>query len=55
MQDTYYAGTIKSVGCIYQQTFLDTYTKFAFAKLCDRKNALVAANLLNDRVLPWQQ
>src|SRR5437868_12337291 len=51
-QDTYYVGTIKSVGRIYQQTFLDTYAKVAFAKLYDRKNALVAADLLNDRVLP---
>lgn len=52
-QDTYYVGTIKSVGRIYQQTFLDTYTKVAYAKLYDRKNALVAADLLNDRVLPF--
>jgi transposase InsO family protein len=52
-QDTYYVGTIKSVGRIYQQTFLDTYTKVAFAKLYDRKNALVAADMLNDRVLPF--
>jgi transposase InsO family protein len=51
--DTYYVGTIKSVGRIYQQTFLDTYAKVAFAKLYDRKNALVAADLLNDRVLPF--
>jgi transposase InsO family protein len=29
-------GTIKSIGRIYQQTFLDTYTKVAFAKLYDR-------------------
>ena len=33
-QDTYYVGTIKSIGRIYQQTFIDTYTKVAFAKLC---------------------
>src|SRR4026208_2057018 len=52
-QDTYYVGTIKSVGRIYQQTFLDTYTKVAFAKLYDRKNALVHADTLNDRVLPF--
>jgi transposase InsO family protein len=52
-QDTYYVGSIKSVGRIYQQTFVDTYTKVAFAKLYDRKNALVAADLLNDRVLPF--
>ena len=52
-QDTYYVGTIKSVGRIYQQTFVDTYTKVAFVKLYDRKNALVAADLLNDRVIPF--
>jgi transposase InsO family protein len=52
-QDTYYVGTIKSVGRIYQQTFIDTYAKVAFAKLYDRKNALVAADMLNDRVVPF--
>jgi len=52
-QDTYYVGTIKSIGRIYQQTFLDTYSKLAFVKLYDRKNALVAAEMLNDRVLPF--
>jgi transposase InsO family protein len=54
-QDTYYVGNIKGVGRIYQQTFIDTYTKVAFAKLYDRKNALVAADILNDRVLPFFQ
>ena len=52
-QDTYYVGTIKGIGRIYQQTFIDTYAKVAFVKLYDRKNALTAADLLNDRVLPW--
>jgi transposase InsO family protein len=52
-QDTYYVGTIKGVGRIYQQTFIDTYSKVAFAKLYDRKNALVAADTLNDRVVPF--
>jgi transposase InsO family protein len=54
-QDTYYVGTIKSIGRIYQQTFIDTYTKVAFAKLYDRRNALVAADMLNDRVLPFYE
>ena len=54
-QDTYYVGTIKSIGRIYQQTFIDTYAKVAFAKLYDRKNALVAADMLNDRVLPFYE
>ncbi len=52
-QDTYYVGTIKGIGRIYQQTFIDTYSKVAFAKLYDRKNALVAAEMLNDRVVPF--
>jgi len=52
-QDTFYVGTLKGVGRIYQQTFIDTYSKVAFAKLYDRKNALVAADLLNDRVVPF--
>lgn len=54
-QDTYYVGTIKGVGRIYQQTFIDTYCKVAHAKLYDRKNALVAADMLNDRVLPFYE
>src|SRR5262249_862049 len=31
-QDTFYVGTLKGVGRIYQQTFIDTYAKVAFAK-----------------------
>jgi len=54
-QDTYYVGNIKGVGRIYQQTFIDTYSKVAFAKLYDRKNSLVAADILNDRVVPFFQ
>lgn len=41
------------MGRIYQQIFIDTYSKVVFAKLYDRKNALVAADLLNDRELPF--
>jgi hypothetical protein len=52
-QDTYYVGTIKGIGRIYQQTFIDTYTKVAFTKLYDRRNAIVAADMLNDQVLPF--
>jgi len=54
-QDTYYVGQIKGVGRIYQQTFIDTYSRVAFAKVYDRKNALVAADTLNDKVLPYFQ
>jgi transposase InsO family protein len=52
-QDTYYVGNIKGVGRIYQQTVIDTYSKVAFAKLYDRKNALTAADTLNDKVMPF--
>src|SRR5215471_8747368 len=51
-QDTFYVGNMKGVGRIYQQTFIDTYAKVAFAKLYDRKTPITAADLLNDRVIP---
>jgi transposase InsO family protein len=54
-QDTFYVGTLKGVGRIYQQTFIDTYAKLAFAKLYDRKTPITAADLLNDRVLPFYE
>jgi transposase InsO family protein len=52
-QDTFYVGNMKGVGRIYQQTFIDTYSKVVFAKLYDRKTPITAADLLNDRVVPF--
>lgn len=52
-QDTFYVGNLKGVGRVYQQTCIDTYAKVAFAKLYDRKTPLTAADLLNDRVIPF--
>lgn len=52
-QDTYYVGTIKGIGKIYQQTFIDTYSRVADVKLYTTKTAITAADILNDRVLPW--
>ena len=52
-QDTFYVGTIKGVGPVYQQTFIDTYSRVAFAKLYTQKHAITAADLLNDRVVPF--
>jgi transposase InsO family protein len=52
-QDTFYVGTLKGVGRIYQQTFIDTDAKVGFAKLYDRKTTITAADLLNDRVIPF--
>jgi transposase InsO family protein len=66
-QDTFYVGALKGVGRIYQQSFVDTYAKVGFAKLgaCpwarrsrdlrDRKTPLTAADLLNDRVIPFYE
>lgn len=51
-QDTYYVGAIKGIGRIYQQTFVDTYSKVAVCKLYTTKTPITAADLLNDRVLP---
>lgn len=52
-QDTFYVGTLKGVGRIYQQTFVDTYSKVASAKLYTTKTPITSADLLNDRVLPF--
>ena len=43
-QDTY---------LVYQQIFVDTYSKGADAKLYTEKTAISAADMLNDRVLPF--
>ena len=52
-QDTFYVGTLKGVGRIYLQAVVDTYSSFAFAKLYTAKIAVTAADILNDRVLPF--
>jgi len=52
-QDIFYVSTLKGVGRIYQQTFIDTYAKVGFAKLYTTKTPITAADLLNDRVLPF--
>ena len=52
-QDTFYVGTLKGVGRVYQQTVIDTYSKLGFAKLYDDKTAITAAEVLNDRVLAF--
>lgn len=52
-QDTFYVGTFKGVGRVYQQTYVDTYSKVAHCKLYTTKTPITAADLLNDRVLPF--
>jgi len=54
-QDTFYVGTLKGVGRVYQQTYVDTYCKVAQAKLYTTKTPITAADLLNDRVLPFYE
>lgn len=51
-QDTYYVGYIKGIGKIYQQTGIDTFSNVGFAKVYTSKDSLVAADFLNDKVLP---
>ena len=54
-QDTFYVGTLKGVGRIYQQTYVDTYCKVAQCKLYTTKSPITGADLLNDRVLPFYE
>ena len=52
-QDKFYVENLKGVGRIYQQTFVDTYSKIAFARLYTTKTPITSADVLNDRVLPF--
>lgn len=52
-QDTFYVVSIKDVGRIYQQTFVDTYSKWTAAKLYTTKTPITAFDLLSDKVLPF--
>lgn len=52
-QDTYLVGRIKGIGNIYQQTFIDTYSRVAIVKLYNDKSAITSADILNDRIIPF--
>jgi transposase len=52
-QDTFYAGYLKGVERIYQQTVVDTYSSVTFAKVYTAKIPVTAADVLNDQVLPF--
>lgn len=54
-QDTFYVGTLKGVGRVYQQTFIDTYSRVAQAKLYVSKTPITAADMLNDKVLSYYE
>jgi len=44
---------LKGVGRIYQQTVIDTRSSVGFAKVYTAKVPVTAADVLNDRVLPF--
>ncbi len=48
-EDTFYVGNMKGVGRIYQQTFIDTYSKVTFAKLYDRSDFIISCSIGCDR------
>lgn len=52
-QDVYFVGNMKGVGNIYQQTFIDTYSRVGICKLYTEKTAITSADLLNDKVIPF--
>src|SRR5574338_64002 len=49
-QDTYYVGTLKGVGRVYAQTFIDANAAVGFAKLYLSKVPMTAVDLLLARV-----
>ena len=51
-QDTFYVGTIKGLGRIYQQTGIDAYSNLGFAKVCLDKKADSAIDFVKSKVLP---
>jgi transposase InsO family protein len=52
-QDTYFVGTLKGVGRVYAQTFIDAHCAVGFAKLYLSKMPMTAVDLLHERVLPF--
>ena len=46
-------GYLKGVGRIYQQTVIDTYSSLTLAKVYTAKVPVTAADLLNDRGIPF--
>lgn len=54
-QDTNFVGTINGVGKIYMQTVIDAQCSHVFAKLYVSKARITAADIINDRVLPFYE
>jgi transposase InsO family protein len=55
VQDAFSVGNVEGVGRIYQQTFIDTYSGFAIAKVYYQRNSQAAIDLLEERVIPFYQ
>jgi transposase InsO family protein len=53
VQDTLYVGTVDGVGRLFQQTFIDVYSKAVFAKLYCCRKPWTAMELLCGHVLPF--
>jgi len=51
-QDTFYVGTLKGLGRIYQQTGIDAYGSFGFAKVYLDKKADSAIDFVKTKALP---
>jgi len=51
-QDTFYVGTIKGLGRIYQQAGIDAYSNFSFAKVYLDKKADSAIDFVKSKVIP---
>ena len=51
-QDTFYVGTIKGLGRIYQQTGIDAYSNFGLAKVYTTKKAESALDFVKTKVIP---
>ncbi len=54
-QDTFYVGTIKGLGRIYQQAGIDAYSNFGFAKVYLDKKAESAIDFVKTKALPVYQ
>jgi transposase InsO family protein len=54
-QDTFFVGYFKGIGRVYMQAVIDTFCSLGFAKLYTSKQAITAADILNDRVIPFYQ
>jgi hypothetical protein len=52
-QAVYCVGTLKGLGQIFQQTFIDTYSNIGFAALYPQDTPIAGVDFLNQRVFPF--